>query len=194
MKPAEGTVLTVSRLAAQRALEAAGERNDAAYVLEEAIKTGYTTLAETIEMNPVLKKAGVGGCRRQGLPHHPGGYAPFPCGARPSLRWRKTAEEKCRFRRHRRRGHHLSPSDTVFTVRKTSGQAPWTACGPTWAASATAWSSARTMSPSRSTSIPTPRRRPERGAEVRHAGAGQDREYAYPGRRPGGGQEGPKHR
>ena len=59
MKPAEGTVLTVSRLAAQRALEAAGEQNDAAYVLEEAIKTGYATLAETTEMNPVLKKAGV---------------------------------------------------------------------------------------------------------------------------------------
>ena len=58
MKPAEGTVLTVSRLAAQRALEAAGERNDADYVLEEAIKTGYATLAETTEMNPVLKKAG----------------------------------------------------------------------------------------------------------------------------------------
>ena len=59
MKPAEGTVLTVSRLAAQRALEAAGERNDADYVLEEAVKTGYATLAETTEMNPVLKKAGV---------------------------------------------------------------------------------------------------------------------------------------
>ena len=59
MKPAEGTVLTVSRLAAQRALEAAGERTDADYVLEEAIKTGYATLAETTEMNPVLKKAGV---------------------------------------------------------------------------------------------------------------------------------------
>ena len=58
-KPAEGTVLTVSRLAAQRALEAAGEQNSAEYVLEEAIKTGYATLAETIEMNPVLKKAGV---------------------------------------------------------------------------------------------------------------------------------------
>ena len=55
MKPAEGTVLTVSRLAAQRALEAAGEKNDAEFVLDEAIKTGYTTLAETIEMNPVLK-------------------------------------------------------------------------------------------------------------------------------------------
>ena len=59
MKPAEGTVLTVSRLAAQRALEAAGEQNSAEYVLDEAIKTGYSTLAETIEMNPVLKKAGV---------------------------------------------------------------------------------------------------------------------------------------
>ncbi len=59
MKPAEGTVLTVSRLAAQRALEAAGEQNSAEYVLEEAIRTGYTTLAETVEMNPVLKKAGV---------------------------------------------------------------------------------------------------------------------------------------
>ena len=59
MKPAEGTVLTVSRLAAPRALEAAGEQNSAEYVLEEAIKTGYATLAETIEMNPVLKKAGV---------------------------------------------------------------------------------------------------------------------------------------
>ena len=59
MKPAEGTVLTVSRLAAQRALEAAGEQNSAEYVLDEAIKTGYATLAETIEMNPVLKKAGV---------------------------------------------------------------------------------------------------------------------------------------
>lgn len=59
MKPAEGTVLTVSRLAAQRAVEAAGERNSAEFVLEEAIKVGSVTLAETIDMNQVLKKAGV---------------------------------------------------------------------------------------------------------------------------------------
>ena len=59
MKPAEGTVLTVSRLAAQRAVEAAGENNAAEYVLQEAIKAGEVTLQETIEMNPVLKKAGV---------------------------------------------------------------------------------------------------------------------------------------
>ena len=59
MKPAEGTVLTVSRLTAARAEEAAQEQNCAEYVLAEAIATGYETLAETTEMNPVLKKAGV---------------------------------------------------------------------------------------------------------------------------------------
>ena len=59
MKPAEGTVLTVSRLAAARAEEAAQEQNCAEYVLAEAIATGYETLAETTEMNPVLKKTGV---------------------------------------------------------------------------------------------------------------------------------------
>ena len=59
MKPAEGTVLTVSRLAAKRAVEAAQEDNRVEYVLAEAIKTGYATLAETTDMNPVLKKAGV---------------------------------------------------------------------------------------------------------------------------------------
>lgn len=59
MKPAEGTVLTVSRLAAQRAIEAAKEKNEAEYVLQEAIKAGEVTLQETVEMNPVLKKAGV---------------------------------------------------------------------------------------------------------------------------------------
>ena len=59
MKPAEGTVLTVSRLAAKRAVEAAAENSDVEYVLEEAIRVGYDTLAQTTDMNPVLKKAGV---------------------------------------------------------------------------------------------------------------------------------------
>ena len=60
MKPAEGTVLTVSRLAAKQAVDtaAAGEA-DLEKVLEDAIRVGYATLAQTTEMNPVLKKAGV---------------------------------------------------------------------------------------------------------------------------------------
>ena len=60
MKPAEGTVLTVSRLAAKQAVDtaAAGE-TDLKRVLEDAIRVGYAALAQTTEMNPVLKKAGV---------------------------------------------------------------------------------------------------------------------------------------
>ena len=59
MKPAEGTILTVSRLAAQRAVEAAQEQNSAEYVLEAAIAEGELALADTINQNPVLQKAGV---------------------------------------------------------------------------------------------------------------------------------------
>ena len=59
MKPAEGTILTVSRLAAERAASAAEEHNSVEYVIEQAIAQGEITLAQTTDMNPVLKKAGV---------------------------------------------------------------------------------------------------------------------------------------
>jgi len=59
MKPAEGTILTVSRLAAARAEQAAQENNSVEYVLEQAIAAGEIALADTINQNPVLKKAGV---------------------------------------------------------------------------------------------------------------------------------------
>ena len=59
MKPAEGTILTVSRLAAERAVNAAEEHNSVEYVIEQAIAQGEITLAQTTDMNPVLKKAGV---------------------------------------------------------------------------------------------------------------------------------------
>ena len=59
MKPAEGTILTVSRLSAVRATEAAKEKDCAEYVLEQTIQAGHVALADTINQNPVLKKAGV---------------------------------------------------------------------------------------------------------------------------------------
>ena len=59
MKPAEGTVLTVSRLAAKQAVDTAAGETDLERVLEDAIRVGYAALAQTTEMNPVLKKAGV---------------------------------------------------------------------------------------------------------------------------------------
>ena len=59
MKPAEGTILTVSRLAAAKAAETAQEHNSVEAVLEAAISQGQIALADTVNQNPVLKKAGV---------------------------------------------------------------------------------------------------------------------------------------
>ena len=59
MKPAEGTVLTVSRLAAAKACRAAQENNHIEFVHAAAIKEAKKALANTTNQNPVLKKAGV---------------------------------------------------------------------------------------------------------------------------------------
>ena len=59
MKPAEGTILTVARLAADKAALAATENNHIEFVQEAAIAEAKVALAETTNLNPVLKKAGV---------------------------------------------------------------------------------------------------------------------------------------
>ena len=59
MKPAEGTILTVSRLASKAAVDAAELGADLEGVFICALKAGRNALAETQNQNPVLKKAGV---------------------------------------------------------------------------------------------------------------------------------------
>ena len=59
MKPAEGTILTVARLAAAKAKQAAQENNYFEFVHEAAIEEAKIALANTTNQNPVLKKAGV---------------------------------------------------------------------------------------------------------------------------------------
>ena len=59
MKPAEGTILTVARLAAAKAINAARENNHIEFVQEAAIEEAAAALANTMNQNPVLKKAGV---------------------------------------------------------------------------------------------------------------------------------------
>ncbi len=59
MKPAEGTILTVARLAAAKATEAARENNHFEFVHQAAIAEAKVALADTVNQNPVLKKAGV---------------------------------------------------------------------------------------------------------------------------------------
>lgn len=59
MKPAEGTILTVSRVSAETAMEASAESTDMETVLDVAIISARAALEETVNQNPVLKKAGV---------------------------------------------------------------------------------------------------------------------------------------
>ena len=58
-KPAEGTILTVARLAAAKATEAAKNSKDFEAVHMAAIEEAKVALANTVNQNPVLKKAGV---------------------------------------------------------------------------------------------------------------------------------------
>jgi len=59
MKPAEGTILTVSRLAAKAADKAAGKNSSLEETLAAGIRAGERALQDTVNQNPVLKKAGV---------------------------------------------------------------------------------------------------------------------------------------
>ena len=59
MKPGEGTILTVARLASAKARDAAQENNHIEFVQEAAISEAKIALASTTDMNPVLKKANV---------------------------------------------------------------------------------------------------------------------------------------
>ena len=67
MKPKEGTILTVARGAADRALELVDTTDDLVYFIGEVIAEAEDVLARTPEMLPVLKQAGVVDSGGQGL-------------------------------------------------------------------------------------------------------------------------------
>ena len=123
MKPAEGTLLTGSRLAGDRAGRAAEEDTGFEYVLSAALERAREALADTIHQNPVLKKAGVvdaGGMgfvvvlqamldELQGIPAPQSGQEE----AKPQEKadFGALAEEELTF-----------TYDTVFIVRRTGGK------------------------------------------------------------------------
>ena len=120
MKPAEGTVLTVSRLAAKRAVEAAAENSEVDYVLEEAIRVGYDVLAQTTDMNPVLKKAGVVDAGGKGyLVILEGMLASLRGEALPEIPEEEPKEQKADFQVFSEEEITFA-FDTVFIVRKNS--------------------------------------------------------------------------
>ena len=118
MKPAEGTILTVSRLAAERAVNAAEEHNSVEYVIEQAIAQGEITLAQTTDMNPVLKKAGVVDAGGKGFLLILSGMLSALRGEeRPELT-EENAQEKADFAMLNEEDITFT-FDTVFIVRKS---------------------------------------------------------------------------
>lgn len=67
MKPTEGTILTVARLAAEAATELALQTNDPQIIFDEIITKAKEALDNTPELLPVLKKAGVVDAGGKGL-------------------------------------------------------------------------------------------------------------------------------
>jgi len=67
MKPVEGTILTVSREAAQEAVKVSRRESDIAKVMEATLSTGKRSLAKTPDLLPVLKQVGVVDAGGQGL-------------------------------------------------------------------------------------------------------------------------------
>ena len=67
MKPKEGTILTVAKGAADKALELVDETDDLVFFCDEVIKHADYVLSQTPEMLPVLKQAGVVDSGGQGL-------------------------------------------------------------------------------------------------------------------------------
>ena len=120
MKPAEGTVLTVSRLAAKRAVATVAEgETDIEKVLEEALKEGWDALAQTTDMNPVLKKAGVVDAGGKGyLLILEGMLAEMRGEPMPELEETAQTQEKADFAALSEEDITFT-FDTVFIVRKT---------------------------------------------------------------------------
>lgn len=67
MKPKEGTILTVAKGAADKALELVDTTDDIVYFIDEIIKEADFVLSKTPDMLPVLKQAGVVDSGGQGL-------------------------------------------------------------------------------------------------------------------------------
>ena len=67
MKPKEGTILTVAKGMAEKALELAEETDDLEVFIPAIIEEGDAVLAKTPDMLPVLKEAGVVDSGGQGL-------------------------------------------------------------------------------------------------------------------------------
>ena len=135
-------------------MDTAAEGADVEATLAAAIEEGYDALAQTTDMNPVLKKAGVVDAGGKGyLLILEGMLAELRASPSPEA-WRSLRRtEKADFNAMAQEGITFT-FDTVYGAQGPGGHRPHAPCGLTSAASATVWSLVRMTRPSRSTSIP----------------------------------------
>ncbi len=67
MKPVEGTILTVAKDSANKAVQVAKKQNDIVLIMEEVVKEAHASLNRTPDLLPVLKEVGVVDSGGQGL-------------------------------------------------------------------------------------------------------------------------------
>ncbi|AEH48625.1 DAK2 domain-containing protein [Parageobacillus thermoglucosidasius] len=116
MKPVEGTILTVAKDAAKRAVEVAKKEQDIVVVMEEVVKEAKASLQRTPKLLPVLKEVGVVDSGGQGLVYV---YEGFLSGLKgESVADRKPAEismqELVKAEHHKSAQSHIHTDEIEF--------------------------------------------------------------------------------
>ena len=125
MKPKEGTILTVARGMADKAVEMAGQTDDIVVFAEAVIKEGDYVLSQTPEILPVLKQAGVVDSGGQGLMQVVKGAVP-ECVR--TFHWWKHLPLACLRRKSPRRQAPQGP----ISIRRTSDSATARSLSSSW--------------------------------------------------------------
>ena len=179
MKPAEGTILTVARMTSAAAVEYAKKGSDIEEMLETALRIGEEALENTVNLNPVLRKAGVIDAGGKGYIVIFGAMLSYLRGEisapRTAVEVGAIANESGAFDVFGTEEITYA-FDTVFIVRKHEPNVA--ARLPLQYRRQSCYRRGR-----RGLQGPCPHQHPRRGAdqvpELRHAGACKDREYAH---------------
>lgn len=115
MKPVEGTILTVAKDAAKKAVEIAATEDDLVVVMEETLKEAKASLKRTPDLLPVLKEVGVVDSGGQGLVCVYEGFLSVLTGeALPTYNSEAVMDEMINAEHHHSNQDFMSTEDIVY--------------------------------------------------------------------------------
>lgn len=116
MKPVEGTILTVAKDAAKKAVQASAKHDDILYIMDEVVKEAKASLNRTPELLPVLKEVGVVDSGGQGLVFIYEGFLAELKGEKLSdaPEFLPTMDELVSAEHHRNVQGHINTEDIVY--------------------------------------------------------------------------------